>query len=348
MARIIDNPWRGDTDLPAGLVFAGGKVVASAERPLALLAKCPAHVPTPLVTADTLAAELGLAEVLIKDERGRMGLGSFKALGASFVIAQAASEAGGALPGRVFITASAGNHGLSVAAGARVFGARAVVYLAETVPGGFAAKLRDKGAEVVVEGADYEASMAAAMARAEAEGWTLLSDSTWDGYSGGIAVMEGYTAMAAEIARQALPPDHIFLQAGVGGLAAGATAPLRQSWGDGPVITVVEPGAAPALIGSIEAGTAQACSGPVSAMGRLDCKAPSRAALELLARQADRFMTVSETEAGAAVARLVQAGYATSPSGGAGFAGLVAARAVGAVAPGETALVILSEGPADD
>src|SRR6056297_243916 len=111
-----------------------------------LLARCPAAAETPLVAVPGLGPDLW-----VKDERGRMGLGSFKALGAAYVIAcdaaaTGAEDMGSALEGRAYVTASAGNHGLSVAAGARVFGARAVVYLAETVPEGFAARLRDKGA----------------------------------------------------------------------------------------------------------------------------------------------------------------------------------------------------------
>lgn len=355
MGRIIDNPYRGREALPNALVFDAAKTMADASRVRALLGQCPAHAPTPLHDAVALAQQLDLGALWIKDERGRMGLGSFKALGAAFVIATHAAETAGglsdpahALKGRVFVAASAGNHGLSLAAGARVFGARAVVYLAETVPESFADKLRDKGAEVVIEGADYEASLAAAQSRAEAEGWTLLSDSTWEGYTGGVDVMEGYTAMAAEIVEAMDPPHHVFLQAGVGGLAAAVAAHLRAHWGSMTRITVVEPEAAPALIGSIEAGAAQACTGPVSAMGRLDCKEPSLAALESLARDADQFMTVTEDEAAQAVATLTDAGFETSASGGAGFAGLMAARASGAVAEGQSALVILSEGPADD
>lgn len=355
MARIIANPYRGAAPLPAGLTYSGGKTVTSSDRVRALLSHCPAHAPTPLHDALALAEQIGLGGLWIKDERARMGLGSFKALGAAFVIARHAADAAAdltdpsqALMGQTFVTASAGNHGLSLAAGARVFGARAVVYLAETVPTGFADQLREKGAEVVIEGADYEASLAAAGARAKAEGWTLLADGTWEGYPGGIEVMEGYTAMAAEIAEAMAPPTHIFLQAGVGGLAAAVAGYLRETWGDAPDITVVEPEAAPALIGSIEAGAAQACTGPVSSMGRLDCKEPSLAALESLARDADHFMTITEAEAATGVATLTAAGFDTSASGGAGFAGLVAALGAQLVGPDDSALVILSEGPADD
>ena len=141
----------------------------------------------------------------MKDERGRMKLGSFKALGAAYVIARDASIRGAddihaALRGVTYVTASAGNHGLSVAAGARVFGADAVVFLAATVPEAFADRLRRQGAHVSsVTGDTYEASMAAAQRAASENGWVLLSDSSWPGYTEIPAqVMEGYLAMAAE------------------------------------------------------------------------------------------------------------------------------------------------------
>ena len=140
----------------------------------ALLAKCPAHSPTPLLNMPDLADRIGVSQVHVKDERGRMGLGSFKALGAAYAIACEAADKvvddqwGVALTGEVFITASAGNHGLSVAAGARLFGAKAIIFLAETVPEAFADRLRAIGADVVRAGATYEDSLDAAQASADA------------------------------------------------------------------------------------------------------------------------------------------------------------------------------------
>ena len=153
-----------------------------------LLAECPRHTETPLIDHTELATLCGVARVYVKDESHRMGLGSFKALGAAFAIAHDASlsVAGDwsvALTGRVYVTASAGNHGLSVAAGAALFGAQAVIYIAQTVPESFAERLKAKGARVIREGANYEASMDAALHASETHGWTLLSDSTWEGYT---------------------------------------------------------------------------------------------------------------------------------------------------------------------
>ena len=349
---VLVNPHRG-TGLPQ--VLQEGAVLPSTDAGAvaALLAQCPAAEETPLRDAPDLAAEAGVAAAWLKDERGRMGLGSFKALGAAYAIAREAAAAGGdmalALRGRTFVAASAGNHGLSVAAGARIFGARAVIYLAETVPEGFAARLRGKGAEVVRAGAIYEASMAAAMQAADAEGWTLLSDSSWPGYLElPYRVMEGYLQLAAEAVAQVPDvPTHIFLQAGVGGMAAAVAAYARAIWGDAPRIVVVEPEAAPALMEAVRAGRVVTAPGPVSAMGRLDCKEASLIALAGLARDADAFLTVSEAAAQDAVGRLARLGIATTPSGGAGSAGLFVGeeeRAALGLNAASRVLAVISEG----
>jgi diaminopropionate ammonia-lyase len=321
MVAIYENPYFG-TGLPVPVV--PGKDVdvdvdvntdgngmhwqhlrpeLSPKRVQALLAHCPVAHETPLVTARTLAVKAGIAELYVKDERGRMGLGSFKALGAAFAIAVDAVEAepgclvgeaakegkGGqatrasatvrasALKGRVYVCASAGNHGLSVAAGAKLFGARAVIYLAETVPYAFANLLTAYGATVVRSGAIYEESMAAAKEAADINGssWTLLSDSSWPGYTDTPKkVMEGYLQLAEEVTRQlecASPcPSHIFLQAGVGGMAVALAGYFRSVWGDEPGIIEVEPEAAPALIESIQAGRCVVTQGTACSSGFAD------------------------------------------------------------------------------
>lgn len=336
----VDNPWRG-TGLSPDTLSGAPWPSTDAQAPAALLSRCPRARETPLVPVD------GFGEtVWAKDERARMGLGSFKALGAAYVIAHEAAAQGAevcatALAGRTYVTASAGNHGLSVAAGARVFGAGAVVYLADTVPEGFAARLREKGAQVIRAGADYAASMDAAERAAAENGWTLLSDSSWPGYFDiPHRLMEGYLAMAEEAARQCpSPPTHIFLQAGVGGLAGACAAYFRKVWGDSPEIVVVEPAAAPALTESIRAGRPVVTEGPASNMGRLDCKAPSLIALKGLARDADAFVTVTDEEANGVLPELEAQDIATTESGAAGLAALKAMAPM----PGARVLVIISE-----
>ena len=347
----LSNPYRGQ-----GLSNLSGAPAPStdAEAVARLLARCPAHSATPLTSAPELADRAGVAALWVKDERGRMGLGSFKALGAAYVIAcdavaTGAEDLSNALAGRTYITASAGNHGMSVAAGARVFGAKAIVHIAETVPESFAERLRDKGAEVVRAGAEYEASMALAAESARKNDYTLLSDSSWPGYMDRPhRLMEGYLQMAAEaLDACAEPPTHVFLQAGVGGLAGAVAALLRKRLGDAPRVVVVEPDAAPAIYESIKAGGFVATSGPVSAMGRLDCKEASLIALTGLSQDADDFVLITEDEAADALAPMAAEGLEGSESGVAGVAALLAAGpgAFG-LGPDSRVLCFLSEGPA--
>ncbi len=321
-----------------------------APRAQALVARCPVAKVTPLENAVAIATQAGVQDIWIKDERGRMGLGSFKALGAAYVIACDAQD--GDVSNRTYVTASAGNHGMSVAAGAKAFGAASVVYIAQTVPESFAARLEEQGAQVVREGETYEDSLKAAEKVADDNGWDLLSDGSWHGYTERPhRLMEGYTILMAEVIEQ-LPdvPTHIFLQAGVGGLACACAALAREAWGDAPRIIVVEPDAAAALHGSIAAGKAVKSTGPVSDMGRLDCKMPSLIALKGLARDADDFALISEAEGQAGAGLAMVAGFGSTPSGAAGIAALVALDDEQRETLGLTAqsrvLCVLSEGPA--
>lgn len=339
----------------------------SAERPLALLQKCPAYAPTPIVDCAAMASSLGIASLRVKNEAGRMRLGSFKALGGAFAVAQillaeAEADLGRTIDprdltgdpmrrrasGRTFATASAGNHGLSVAAGARLFGARAVIFLAADVPDAFAERIRALGAEVMRGEGTYEDSVSAAIELSAQNGWQLLADGSWPGYVDPPAlVMEGYMVLAEEC-RAAFEtsgdwPTHVVLQAGVGGLAAAISAHIRETWPSQPVIIIVEPDRAPCLLRSVEAGQLTRVDGPVSNMGRLDCKDASLIAYEALRRDADTFVTVSDAEAEAAADEIAGHGISTTPSGAAGLAAL---RCRGLdLSATDRCLTIASEGP---
>lgn len=353
--EILHNPHRGrglDT-----LGDLGRRVVSDPRAARALFRMCPVASVTPLRNEPEFGRRLGVGGLHLKDESGRMGLGSFKALGAVHAISRLAvekvgtaagpDEAAGALNGEVFVCASAGNHGLSVAAGARIFGARAVVYISEAVPEAFANRLRERGAEVVRSGSSYEESMTASVDAARVNGWTLLSDSSWPGYHDVPSrVMEGYLISGAEVVEAIpAPPTHIFLQAGVGGLAAAMTALFRARWGDDPVIVVVEPHSARCLTESIRAGQPVVAPGPVSTMGRLDCKEASHIALARLAADADYFVTMEDDLSEEMVVRLAEFGVETTPSGAAGLSG--AWNAAGELGLDESSRVLafITEGP---
>ena len=345
--KIIKNPHRGGAKLAPNVGYPSKDI----DRVQSISFGPQPAQETPLVDASALAP---VASFWVKDERYRMGVGSFKALGAAYVIAHEAHAKSNppqsdTLHDRVFVTASAGNHGISVAYGASLYGARAVIYLAEAVPESFATRLRDMGADVHRHGTNYQASMDAAMDAADQNGWTLLSDTSWEGYTDiPTTLMEGYLRMPFEAADQIPePPTHIFLQAGVGGLACAAAIAARGIWGDDPIITVVEPTNAPALQASIEAGKCVFADGPESVMGRLDCKEPSLVALNGLARDADFYLTLNDETVEGLLDDMEAAGLATSSSGGAGLAAAMIADVRDAVGAGADSRILcyLSEGP---
>ncbi len=331
-------------------------------RALAFFRAQPSYAVSPLIE---VTGPDGLA-VLVKDETGRMGLGAFKALGAPYAVACLLAEGWKAETGEVvaparmaepefraftarhsFVCASAGNHGMGVAAGAGAMGAQARIYLARTVPESFADRLRGLGAEVVRAGAVYEDSVAAASADAARSGATLLADGTWEGYTEIPKwVMEGYCVIAEEL-RAAFAasgdwPTHVYLQAGVGGLAASMAHMIRAHWEKQPELIVVEPEAAACLRASHLAGAPRRGEGPETNMGRLDCKAPSIVAWAALERCDVRYAVLSDAEAQNASTTLSAQGLATTPSGAAGYGALCKQPPRMAARP----LVIVSEGPA--
>ena len=285
--------------------------------------------------------------LLAKDETNRMGLGAFKALGAPYAIAQLLNKVWFAQTGetltparlndhdvramaaeQTFVCASAGNHGMGVAAGAQAVGARSRIHLAKTVPASFAERLRALSAEVVQSGDTYDESVAAAIADAKHTGATLLADGTWEGYTEIPKwVMEGYCVIAEEMRVEFEAsgrwPTHVYLQAGVGGLAAAMAHMIRLNWTYQPELIVVEPEAAACLQASHKAGEAIRADGPDSNMGRLDCKEPSIVAWQVLERCNVSYQTLSEEEGAAAAKAVSDLGIATTPSGAAGYGGLL-------------------------
>jgi diaminopropionate ammonia-lyase len=144
------------------------------------------YEPTPLVSAPELASALGIEEMWLKDETGRLqGIGSFKALGGGYAVEQMlkrATSAGAPLPTAV-ATASAGNHGIGIAWSCRKYGLPCHVFLSEAVSEVQANRICRYGATVHrVKGPSYEASLAEAKATSEEKGWSVMQDVDWKGY----------------------------------------------------------------------------------------------------------------------------------------------------------------------
>lgn len=316
----------------------------------------PGYRPTPLASLNGLACEMGLANVWYKNEAERFGLKSFKALGGAYAVAElimrrAAEQSWGGsvsspllfagryrqVAAEITVTsATDGNHGRSVAWGAQLFGCRAVIYIHATVSEGRKRAIEAYGAEVRRVDGNYDDSVRQCAADAAEHDWTVISDTSYPGYMEIPAdVMQGYGVMAAEAIAQ-LPPDdepsHVFIQGGVGGLAAAVAAHLCWRWKKKrPMLIVVEPENAACLLASAKAGEPTTIKGDLdTVMAGLSCGEPSLLAWEVLEETADAFMTVPDHAAEAAMRLLAEGRGSDRPlvageSGVAGLAGAIAA-----------------------
>lgn len=291
----------------------------------------PGYEASPLYSLRDLAAECRVDAIDYKDEGGRFGLGSFKALGGAYAVRtltrRAESENAGRAPSKMTVAcATDGNHGRSVAWAASLFGLSAVIYIHTEVSESRKSEIERYGARVErVEGV-YDDAVAQARRDAERFGWTIVSDTSYPGYTEiPSLVMQGYTVMPAEARRQREQlPTHVFLQCGVGALPAALCAYYRAVFGEAaPKIIVVEPDNAACLLASARAGKLTELSGDISTiMAGLACGHPSMLAWEILSRGASAFMSVPDVEAVRAM-RILAAGRTGGPPIVAGETGAV-------------------------
>ncbi len=286
------------------------------------------YAPTPLVVLPELAAELGVARVLAKDESHRLGLPAFKALGASWAIHQALL--GDAQHGRLapLVAATDGNHGRAVARFARLLGHPAHIWVPLGVHPAAIEAIRDEGASVnVVEGSYDQAVAAAAHAAAQFDG-IVIQDTAWEGYEQIPAwIVEGYSTMFLEMDEQLVDlgvdqPDLIIVPVGVGSLAQAAVAHCRsqQAMSDVAVLSV-EPVAAACVFASLAAGTLTSVEPGQTIMAGLNCETPSALAWPYLRDGLDGAASVTDEVVQEAVADLSRLGLAAGPCGAAALAG---------------------------
>ncbi|MEZ0168704.1 diaminopropionate ammonia-lyase [Microvirga sp. TS319] len=348
MFLLNQHPDYGKPLDPADAETLGAKAADEVERYLTYRDN---HTATPLHTLPALAAELGVGAIHLKDESFRLGLGSFKALGGSYavirlVLEEARHQFGrpvdiaelhtpeirAVAAGMTVACATDGNHGRSVAQGAQLVGARAVIFVHSGVSNERVAAIARFGAQMVRVEGTYDGSVAEAARVAAENGWTVVSDTSWSGYERipGL-VMQGYTAMVREALRQLPePPTHVFVQAGVGGVAAAVAGHFALALGERrPTFVVVEPARAACLFETARAGhPVKIEHGEPTVMAMLECYEPSLVAWRVLSRVADAFMTVDEGDAVAVMNRLARpAGndpaVVAGESGGVGLAGLI-------------------------
>lgn len=306
------------------------------------------HDMTPLLDLQALANAMNLSRIWAKDE-SRRRLGNFKSLGG---MQAAISVLERAPPGTAVICASDGNHGLAVAAAAQDRGAPARIYLPNSVCGSRIARIAERGAQIVHVDGSYD--MAVLMAkRAAMAGEGILVADTSDARDDPVVaeVVAGYGRIAEDLIRQLGGdwPTHIFVQAGVGGLAAAMAEGLLTH--RGARLVVVEPKAAACVGQALSVGHPVQIPGSLeSSADMLSCGLASAGAVETLKRFDCAAMAVAEADLRAAPLLLTRhGGPDTTPSGAAGLAGVIVARRDAAyrdigLTPESRVLVLITEG----
>ena len=286
--------------------------------------KLPDYAVTPLVPLPTLAAELGVGAVLVKDESLRLGLPAFKMLGASWAVHRALAEREGSSPR--LVTATDGNHGRAVARMAALLGLPATVVVPHGVSDVAVARIRDEGASVEELAESYDDAVRHAAALADADPDALLvQDTSWPGYEDvPLWIVDGYATLFDEAAEQTaelgLDLDLLVVPAGVGSLAHAAVrfAGPRH----GCQVVTVEPEVADCVRASLAAGTLTTVATGQTTMAGLNCGTPSYLAWPDLQRELAGAVAVDDAAAAAAMADLAALGVDSGPCGAASLAAL--------------------------
>ena len=307
-------------------------------------ASMPGFRPTPLIAAPDLAAMLDVGEVYVKHERERLGLPSFKVLGASWAINcviagrcgrpvprgfAGTRDLSAALPaGTTLATATEGNHGRAVAHVARLLGLPCRIYVHDRVAHTRVSAIESEGASIVVVRGSYDdAVRASASDTAANPGHLLVSDTSWPGYEDAPrAIGDGYATIFREAyeqleAQNGRPYDAAIVPAGVGALASAAVANLLER---GCATVTAEPVNADCVRQSLERGAPVAVPGPHgSLLTGLNCGEVSRVAWPTLRSGVRAAVAVSDSEAVDVVRMLAALGIVSGASGAAALAGAI-------------------------
>ena len=267
------------------------------------ISKWQKYQPTPLESLNKLSNELKLKNIFYKDESKRFGLKSFKALGGAYAVEKITK-------GRkdiIVSTATAGNHGKSVAWGAKNLGLNCKIFISENVSETRAEEMRNLNAEVIRVKGNYEDSLNFCKEESKKNNWEIIQDVAWPDYElVPKLTMAGYSTIIKEISVQTNEYiTHIFLQAGVGGMAAGLVAGVANYFKKVPKIIIVEPENANCVMQSIENNTPTSVDiKKESIMGGMSCGEVSLVPWQILKNSVNNCVSVSDKFVSQTVAML--------------------------------------------
>ena len=252
------------------------------------------YFPTPLISLNKLSEKLKLNKIFYKDESKRFHLKSFKALGGSYAV-EKVTKGNKEI---VISTATAGNHGRSVAWGSKKLGLKCKIFISEYVSESRAEVMRNFGADVIRVKGNYENSLNECIKQSNQNNWQIVQDVAWQDYKLiPKLTMAGYSVMMKEISEQINNQQisHVILQAGVGGMAAAMVAGIARYLNHVPKIIIVEPESAACVLESIKTGKIEKISiEKESLMGGMSCGEVSLVPWQILKNSVSHCVTVSD------------------------------------------------------
>ena len=271
------------------------------------ISKWETYSPTPLISLNKLRETLNVKQIYYKDEDKRFDLKSFKALGGAFAVNKIKDEKSAT----TVATATAGNHGRSVAWGAQRLGLNCKIFISEFVSESRAIAMRNLDAEVIRVKGNYDASLKECIKQSEKNNWEIVQDVSWEGYKEvPKLIMAGYTIMIKEIMDQINDEKitHVFLQAGVGGMAAAMIAGFAKFSKKIPRFIIVEPENANCVFKSIENNHPTSVNiTNETIMGGMSCGDVSTVAWEILKNSSNNCVTIPDDAISTVVAMLAEA-----------------------------------------
>ena len=258
---------------------------------------------TPLLNLNKLSKKLHLKNIFYKDESQRFHLKSFKALGGAYAVEKITK-------GNKSITvstATAGNHGRSVSWGAQRLGLKCKIFISDYVSEARAEVMRNLGADVIRVKGNYDASLKECIRESNKNNWEIIQDVAWENYEEVPKLtMAGYSVMIKEISNQTNQYiTHVFLQAGVGGMASGTIAGIAKYFKRIPKIIIVEPETADCVLKSIEAGVIKKIDiKKESIMGGMSCGEVSIVPWRILKNTVNNCISISDENIAKTVAML--------------------------------------------
>tara|TARA_Y100001970_G_scaffold247489_1_gene316248 strand:- start:532 stop:1671 length:1140 start_codon:yes stop_codon:yes gene_type:complete len=264
------------------------------------------YSPTPLLSLNKLKKDLNIKNIFYKDESKRFHLKSFKALGGAYAV----QEISKGKKNIVISSATAGNHGRSVAWGAQRLGLECRIFVSQYVSKTRVREIEKFGAKVTRVKGDYESSLKECIKQTNKNKWYIVQDVSTKNYKYVPQLtMAGYSIMIKEISKQTNQYiTHIFLQAGVGGMAAGAVAGIARYFKRIPKIIVVEPKEAACVLKSIQAQKMKKIKiKKESIMGGMSCNEMSLVPWNILSKATNYCITIDDSKVSNTVAMLAKA-----------------------------------------